>query len=263
VTAGPAISIVTPTLNSGRFLERTLRSVLDQDYAPLEYTVKDGGSSDGTLVVLDRYRDHLAAVYIGKDAGQADALNQGFRQTTGEVMAYLNSDDLLLPGTLRYVARYFLTHPTVDVVYGHRVLLDENDQEIGRWVLPPHESRVLSWADYVPQETLFWRRRIWEQIGAQLDDTLHFAMDWDLLLRFRAAGARFARLPRFLGAFRVHQGQKTSARMIDIGAQEMARLRERQHGRPVTPAEIQRYVRGYLLRHMACQKLYRLGILDY
>ena len=263
VESGPAISIVTPTLNSERFLERTLRSVLDQAYTPLEFTVKDGGSSDGTLSVLDRYRDRLVNVQTGRDAGQADALNQGFRQTTGELMAYLNSDDLLLPGTLRYVARYFLAHPSVDVVYGHRILVDENDQEIGRWVLPPHDSKVLSWVDYVPQETLFWRRRIWELAGARLDETLHFAMDWDLLLRFRAAGARFARLPRFLGAFRVHKDQKTSARMIDVGAHEMARLRERQHGRPVTAAEIHHHVRGYLLRHMVSQKLYRLGILSY
>ena len=263
VASGPTMSIVTPTLNSERFLERTLRSVFDQGYVPLEFIVKDGGSSDRTLALLERYRDRLATVHTGTDAGQADALNQGFRQTSGELMAYLNSDDLLLPGTLRYVARYFLTHPGVDVVYGHRVLLDDNDQEIGRWVLPPHDSRVLSWADFVPQETLFWRRRIWQRAGARFDDTLHFAMDWDLLLRFRAAGARFARLPRFLGAFRVHDDQKTTTQMVDVGAAEMARLRQRQHGRPVTTAEIHRHVRGYLLRHMVCQKLYRLGILDY
>src|SRR5262249_48296691 len=115
VTSGPTISIVTPTLNSERFLERTLRSVLDQAYTSLGFTVRDGGPSDGTLAVLDRYRDRLASVHVGKDAGQADALNQGFRQSTGEIMAYLNSDDLLLPGALRYVARYFVTHPQVDV----------------------------------------------------------------------------------------------------------------------------------------------------
>jgi FkbM family methyltransferase len=263
VDSGPVISIVTPTLNSERFLERTLRSVLDQGYAPLEFAVKDGGSSDGTLAVLERYRERLAAVHVEKDTGQTDALNQGFRRATGELMAYLNSDDLLLPGTLRYVARYFLAHPEVDVVYGHRVLIDGNDQEIGRWVLPRHESGILSWGDYVPQETLFWRRRIWEKAGGRFDDTFHFAMDWDLLLRFRASGARFVRLPRFLGAFRVHEDQKTSARMADLGAQEMARLRERQHGRPVSHAEVRRHVRGYLLRHLACQKLYRLGVLNY
>lgn len=263
VASGPVVSVVTPTLNSERFLERTLRSVLDQGYAPLEYLVKDGGSADGTLALLERYRERLAAVRIGKDTGQADALNQGFREATGELLAYLNGDDLFLPGTLRYVARYFLEHPEVDVVYGHRVLIDADDQEIGRWVLPRHDSRILSWADYVPQETLFWRRRIWERAGSRLDDSFQFAMDWELLLRFRACGARFVRLPRFLGAFRVHEDQKTSARMGDVGLQEMARLRLSVHGRLVTEAEVRRGVWGYLVRHMAYQKLYRAGVLAY
>jgi GT2 family glycosyltransferase len=178
-------------------------------------------------------------------------------------MAYLNSDDLLLPGTLAYVARFFLSHPKVDVVYGHRVLIDENDREIGRWVLPRHSSDILSWADYVPQETLFWRRRIWERVGAMLDDTFAFAMDWDLLIRLRDAGARFVRLPRFLGAFRVHEVQKTSSRMRDVGVREVARLRRRVHGRPVSAAEVRRRIRGYLVRHMVYQKLYRLGLLRY
>ena len=82
----------------------------------------------------------------------------------------MNSDDLLLPGTLNYVAGYFEKHPDVDVVYGHRVLIDEYDREIGRWVLPPHDDEILSWADYVPQETLFWRRRIWDKTGAAMDE---------------------------------------------------------------------------------------------
>ena len=263
VASGPVVSVVTPTLNSERFLEQTLRSVLGQGYAPLEYLVKDGGSADGTLALLERYRDRLAAVRIGKDTGQADALNQGFREATGEILAYLNGDDLFLPGTLRYVARYFLEHPEVDVVYGHRVLIDADDQEIGRWVLPRHDSRILSWADYVPQETLFWRRTIWERAGSRLDDSYQFAMDWELLLRFQACGARFARLPRFLGAFRVHEDQKTSAWMSDVGLREMARLRLSVHGRLVTEAEVRRGVRGYLVRHMAYQKLYRAGVLAY
>jgi len=263
VTAAPVISIVTPTLNSKQFVERTIRSVLDQGYAPLEYVVKDGGSSDGTRAILERYRDRLEGIEIAEDGGQADAINRGFARTSGEIMAYLNSDDLLLPGTLRYVARFLATHPKVDVVYGHRVLIDENDREIGRWVLPPHVSGILAWADYVPQETLFWRRRIWERVGGMLDDTFAFAMDWDLLLRFREAGARFVRLPRFLGAFRVHEDQKTSARMQDLGVREVNRLRQRVHGRTVPAAEVRRRVRGYLMRHMVYQKLYRLGVLRY
>jgi hypothetical protein len=197
------------------------------------------------------------------DGGQADAINRGFAGTEGEVMAYLNSDDLLLAGTLHAVAAAFERHPDVDVVYGHRIVIDEEDREIGRWVLPAHDDAVLSWADYVPQETLFWRRRIWERVGARMDESFRFALDWELLLRFRDAGARFLRLPRFLGCFRVHAAQKTSTQMEAVGLAEMARLRERCHGRPVVSAEIRQHVRSYLGRHLALHKLYRLGLLSY
>ena len=136
------------------------------------------------------------------------------------------------------------------MLYGHRIIIDQDDREVGRWVLPPHEDEILSWADYVPQETLFWRRHIWESVGGGLDESFQFALDWDLLLRFRDAGARFARLPRFLGAFRVHPQQKTSAWMADLGNREMGRLRKRCHGREVTEEEIQQHVRPYLRKHV-------------
>jgi len=259
----PVISIVTPTFNSARFVERTIRSVIDQGYGGLEYIVQDGCSTDGTLEVVERYRASVAAVETTKDTGQSDALNRGFRRATGEILAYLNSDDLLLPGALHYVARFFARHPEADVVYGHRVLIEENDAEIGRWVLPPHDDEVLRWIDYVPQETLFWRRRIWERVGAQFDESFQFALDWDLLLRFRGAGARFARVPRFLGAFRVHASQKTSAQMSGVGQREIARLQERVHGHPVSLDVVHRHVRSYLWRHLIYHNLYRLGLLRY
>ena len=128
------------------------------------------------------------------------------------------------------MADYFKTHPTVDAVYGHRILINEFDQEIGRWVMPKHNPRVLAWADYVPQETLFWRRSLWEKVGG-IDESFQFALDWDLLLRFQNAGASIVRLPRFLGAFRVHTQQKTAATIASTGLAEMTRLRKRCHGR--------------------------------
>jgi glycosyltransferase involved in cell wall biosynthesis len=256
----PVLSIVTPSFNQGRFLERTLRSVLEQNYPRLEHIVQDGGSTDETVEVLKRFADRLCHWESRRDAGQADAINRGFRHATGEVMAYLNSDDLLLPGALAYVGQFFAGRPEVDVVYGHRIVIDEDDREVGRWVLPPHDDRVLTWKDYVPQEALFWRRRIWERVGGRLDESFQFALDWDLLLRFREAGAVFARAPRFLGAFRAHREQKTSARMEDLGAREIARLRLRTHGRPVTEEEAERRVRRYLRAHVWHDALWRLGL---
>jgi hypothetical protein len=263
LAAWPLISVVTPMLNAAAFVEATLRSVLEQGYARLEYIVQDGGSTDQTLEIIGRYAARLASVDSRRDAGQSEALNLGFRRANGEIMAYLNGDDLLLPGALHYVAWFFARHPDIDVVYGHRVLIDEEGWEIGRWVLPRHDDAVLSWADYVPQETLFWRRGIWEKAGAAFDETFQFAMDWELLLRFRDAGARFARVPRFLGAFRVHRGQKTSARMGEIGSREMARLRQRVHGQAVAPEEIVRGIQSYLAWHALYQRLYAWGLLRY
>ena len=245
----PTISIVTPSFQQGRFLERTLYSVVSQAYPSLEYVVQDGGSGDGTLEVLHRYDGVLTAWASEKDSGQACAINRGFRRTTGEIMAWLNSDDLLLPGSLAYVARYFAEHPEVDVVYGNRIMIDEDDGQIGAWILPKHDDLALTLVDYIPQETLFWRRRIWDASGGYVDSSFGYALDWDLLLRFREAGATMVRLPRFLGAFRIHDEQKTTAEDA-LGFVETTRLRERAHGREVPIEEALERLRPYFARHI-------------
>ena len=229
----PLISIVTPSYNQGPFLERTIRSVLEQEYPRLEYVVQDGGSKDATVEVLDKYRAQLHHCESRKDNGQAHAINLGFAHTSGDIMAYLNSDDLLLPGALFTVAKYFADHPDVDVIYGHRVIINRTGDETGRWVLPPHDAEAIKWADFVPQETLFWRRRIWDKVGG-IDESFRFAMDWDLILRFQEAGAKFRRLGRFLGAFRVHGESKTVTSVESAGTDEMSILSAtypRCHGR--------------------------------
>ena len=254
----PRISIVTPSYQQGDYIERTIQSVLDQLYPNLQYFVQDGGSRDDTVGVLKRYEDKLSGWTSEKDSGQSQAINLGFDRTDGEIMAWLNSDDLLLPSALHTVADYFNRHPDADVVYGNRLLIDEDDMEIGRWILPGHDSHVLSWADYVPQETLFWRRRIWDRVGGKLDESFRFAMDWDLLVRFRDAGAKFGHIPQFLGAFRIHERQKTSAAINEIGHQEMNRIRERILGRVPSSKEIRKAVLPYLGKHIAVDLVYRV-----
>lgn len=258
----PRISIVTPSFNQGSYIERTIKSVLDQNYPNLEYVIQDGLSSDNTADIIRKYEDKLTHWESVKDNGQSQAINLGFAHCSGEIMAYLNSDDLLLPGSLDYVARYFMQHPDVDVVYGHRVLIDENDLDIGRWVLPQHNNAVLSWADYIPQETLFWRRSLWEKVGG-IDESFKFAMDWDLILRFRDAGAKFKRLPKFIGAFRIHPSQKTSAVINETGVQEMTRLRYRSLQYNPSQAKIHKHIFPYLLKHVFYHNLYALGISHY
>ena len=247
----PKISIVTPSFNQGEFIERTILSVLDQAYPRLEYIVQDGASEDGTKEVLSHYPDRLLQWESISDSGQSQALNYGFEKTTGEIMSWINSDDLLLPGTLDYVADFFNSNPEVDVIYGNRILIDESDQQIGRWILPQHDNDVMAWQDYIPQETLFWRRDIWDRAGAYIDESFQFAMDWDLLVRFKEAGARFSRLPRFMGGFRVHSQQKTSAAIDEIGLKEMDRVRVRALGYAPSRNSIRLHTWPYLIRHIA------------
>jgi glycosyltransferase involved in cell wall biosynthesis len=256
----PKISIVTPSFNQGGFIERTLLSVIDQRYPALEYFVQDGNSKDKTVEVLQEYQEKLSGWASEKDSGQSQAINRGFAKTSGEIMAWLNSDDLLLPGSLQTVGDYFNRHPDVDVVYGNRLMIDGDDQEIGRWIMPGHDGNVLSWVDYIPQETLFWRRRLWDKVGGHIDESFCFAMDWDLLVRFRDAGAKFAHIPQFLGAFRVHSEQKTSAAINTVGFQEMDRIRKRLLGRIPSHPEIRRAVLPFLLKHIWVDILYRIKI---
>jgi glycosyltransferase involved in cell wall biosynthesis len=259
----PWISLVTPSYNQAEFIERTVKSVIDQGYPRLEYVVQDGKSTDGTNEVLRPYLQKLTHFESCEDNGQAHAINLGVQRTQGEIMAYLNSDDILLAGALWYVADYFAQRPDVDVIYGHRVVIDEKDEEIGRWVLPPHDDEVMLWLDYVPQETLFWRRKLWEKVGNRMDESYQFALDWELLTRFHAAGAKFVRVPRFLAAFRVHALQKTSMQFNSTGLVEINALRKKIHGRDVSQTEVERKSDPYLRRSSIYQKLYDLGILRY
>jgi glycosyltransferase involved in cell wall biosynthesis len=219
----PKISIVTPSYMQGHFLEWTIRSVLRQNYPNLEYIVMDGGSTDSTRGVIERYADRLLHWESKKDNGQADAISRGFERTSGEIMAYLNSDDMLTPGTLQKVARYFADHPEVDVVYSHRCFVDARNRVLGYWILPPHSSYLMKRFDYIPQETTFWRRRIFDQVG-NIDPSFRFAMDYDLFVRFMNAG-RMRRVNDIYGAFRMHDYSKTKTQIETVGMREMNRVR--------------------------------------
>ncbi len=208
----PVISIVTPSYNYGHFIEWTLRSVLMQGYPKLELIVMDGGSPDNTAEVMDKYRPWLKHAESEKDKGQADAVVRGFHHATGEIMAYLNSDDMLAPGALEFVAKFFREHPEVDMVYSHRVIVNDANHVTGHWVLPPHNNWFMERWDYIPQETCFWRRSLYEKVGG-IDPTYRFALDYDLFVRFMRAGAKIHRSNRFLGAFRVHEVSKTSSQL--------------------------------------------------
>jgi glycosyltransferase involved in cell wall biosynthesis len=245
----PRLAIVTPSYQHARYLPETLDGVLNQSIRS-DYVVQDGGSSDGSAELIRQRASELQAWSSAADQGQADAIAKGFARLSGEpgdVMGWINSDDFYLPGALEYVTGFFAEHPDVDVIFGHRVVVDENSHEVGRWFLPPHDDEILRLNDFVPQETLFWRRRIWDKVGG-IDPSFKFAMDWDLLLRFQAAGAKIVRVPYFLACFRIHSAQKTSAQMESVGQKEIDALRLRTFGRVLSPREIE--TNPHLLRYL-------------
>lgn len=259
----PTISIVIPALNQAPYLDSAIRSVLEQGYPRTELVVADGGSTDGSKRILEKYSDQLTWWCCEQDSGQTSALNKGFSHTTGEIMAWLNADDLLLPGSLARIATFMDADKSVEAAYSHRICVDELGREIGRWILPPHDNRILKWSDFVPQETLFWRRALWEKVGGKLDESFDFAMDWELLLRFRKVGANIVRLPCFLGLFRIHSKQKTIADMEEVGQKEMAELRKQSLGFSPAKHQITFGTLDYLLKARLLELMWRGGLVRY
>src|ERR1051326_8247984 len=217
-----------------------------------------GGTPDGRLAILGRWAERLQWWESRPDAGQSAAINAGFRRSTGEIMAYLNSDDVLMPGALATVSRFMTAHPDVDAVYSHGLMIDEHDRPAVLLLLPEHDDRALRWYDYVPQMTLFWRRSLWERVGRTMDESLHYAMDWDLLQRFIDAGARFARLPTLLGGFRLHDAQKTRT-IRALGSREVDALRTRHLDHRVSFRELVLNASPHLLSRARIVLAYRLG----
>ena len=207
---------MTPSLNQGRFIESTLKSILLQGYERLEYIVVDGGSTDDTVRILETYSPWLAYWQSRADQGLSDALAQGFAQATGDILCYLNSDDLLAPDALSLVAGYFAKHPEIDAIYSHRRIMSENGYVAYHWLLPPHSDYLMKRWSLIPQETCFWRRSLFDRVGG-VDTSLKFAVDYDLFVRMMSLG-RFKRLNRFLGAFRMYSGQKSSRELHSVGS---------------------------------------------
>ncbi len=208
--ANLTVSVVTPSYQQASFLEETVRSVLDQDYAAIEYRIMDGGSTDGSVDIIRKYQSRLASWVSSPDGGQARAINEGWRLSGGEILAYLNADDRYLPGTVCQVAEFFDCHPDVDIVYGS--CYSEFPQN-GTRVLycpPPFHFRRLLLENFIPQPTVFIRRKVLDRVG-WLDPSLRYCLDYDFWLRSAAQGIAFRLLPKIpLAIFRVWPGSKTS-----------------------------------------------------
>jgi len=211
----PKISIIIPTLNQARFIEETITSVLTQDYPNLELIVLDGGSTDGTLEILKKYSSLLTWI-SEPDKGQVDAINKGLRMVTGEVVAYLNSDDIYTPGTLLTVGKYFVDHPDTQILTGKCLNMDENGVETRSLIklyknfwLKLGIDKCLMVLDYVSQPSTFWRTELIHSIGF-FDPTLRNALDYDYWLRVTLQ-YKLKFINQYLAKFRIYPTSITSS----------------------------------------------------
>jgi glycosyltransferase involved in cell wall biosynthesis len=241
----PLVSIVTPSYNQARFLSDTLESVFNQTYSNIEYIVIDGGSSDGSVALLETYSDRFAYWVSEPDKGQTDAINKGFSMAKGEILAWLNSDDTYQPEAVASAVALMQQNPGYGLVYGEANFIDEHGQVIGRFpAAQTNYERLRRGYVHIPQQAAFWRADLWRKVGP-LDDRLYFAMDYDLWLRL----ANISQVKHFSGQvwanFRLHGDSKTIAEDDRCWA-EMVQIHKRDGGRRLSVLTIKYYIRKLL-----------------
>jgi glycosyltransferase involved in cell wall biosynthesis len=202
------ITIVTPSYNQGHFLEQTILSVIGQQYPNLEFIIIDGGSTDASVEIIKKYEKHLTYWVSEQDNGQGAAINKGFSRATGDIIAWLNSDDMYLPGTLTHVAsKLDSTRP--ELVFGNCVHIRENSPLVtGSDVESRHTQMNLVLADYIIQPSTFWTRDLWLKTGP-IDESLVFGFDWEWFIRAKKAGGIFTPEVKYLSLYRIHGEHKT------------------------------------------------------
>jgi len=220
-----SLSVITPSLNQGRFVERTIQSVLQQKMPGLEYLVQDGGSTDGTIELLKRYEGGLRWV-SESDLGQAQAVNRGIQATSGEVIGWLNSDDVYEPGALEIVCEYFESQPDVDVLYGAARQIDPDDRPLGPYYTEEWDLEWLKEQCFICQPAAFFHRRMVQQHGL-LDERLRYCLDYEYWLRLALGGARFVYLPQVLAASRLYTDTKTLGAQVDVCRETSEMLRSK------------------------------------
>lgn len=247
----PLVSIVTPSYNQAAFLEQTICSVLDQDYQPLEYIIVDGGSTDGSLEIIQKYAHRLAWWVSETDRGQTDAINKGFARSKGEILAWLNSDDTYIQGTVSEAVGYLQAHPELAAVYGDANLIDQQGQVISKF--PARQTsyqNLMRGYVHIPQQATFFRGDLWREVGP-LDPSFYFAMDYDLWVRL-SKKAPLKYHPRLWANFRLH-GDAKSIEQDDRCWPEMVRVHRREGGSKLSRLAIKAKLRPLIYGWMPIQ----------
>ena len=197
-------------------MEETIRSVLLQGYPDLEYIIIDGGSTDESVGIIRKYEPWITYWVSEPDAGQTDAVNKGISKGSGDVLAWLNSDDVYCPEALRRVGRYVATSPHVDLIYGDCEMIDGSGRVYDRFNVRSGDLFRLLKENFIAQPSAFWTRRAWEKTGG-LDENLHYVMDYDLWLRMFVGGMTPVYIPTVLSRFRYHDASKSTVNTIQFG----------------------------------------------
>ncbi|MFH1777637.1 MAG: glycosyltransferase family 2 protein [Candidatus Omnitrophota bacterium] len=202
------ISVITPSYNQARFLETTILSVLNQNYAELEYIIIDGGSDDRSIEIIKKYEKHLSYWVSEKDNGQSEAINKGFKRATGDIVGWINSDDFYAPGCFEKVVAAFEKDDTIGIIYGDNNVIDENGNFIRRYAVSNISlDRLLHGNPNVVQPGSFYKKSFLERTGL-LDESLRYVMDYELWLRLLEM-SQACHIPENLASFRWHRGSKT------------------------------------------------------
>ncbi|MEW5798819.1 MAG: glycosyltransferase family 2 protein [Bacteroidota bacterium] len=221
----PKISIVTPSFNQGEYLEQTICSVLDQQYPNLEYFIFDGGSTDGSVDIIKKYGSQLTYWVSEKDRGQADAVYRGFEMSTGDIVAWINSDDFYLPGAFKKVAAMFASHRNAEMIVGAHTVVDERGVVVERYAAYNQDfDSLLLFGQRIPQMSTFLKREVFFAVGG-FDRTLQFAFDYDLFLRVTRRKDP-VRCRAFLSAQRGHALMKSITLWESVGVREAEHLQK-------------------------------------
>lgn len=238
----PLVTIVTPSFNQAKFLERTLQSVFAQDYPRIEYIVVDGGSTDGSREVIQRHQERLSWWVSEPDKGQTDAINKGFNRAKGDILAWINSDDTYHPTAVSEAVEYLSDNPAVGLVYADCNFIDEEDVCIGKFKSAQTDyQRLRRGYVHISQQTMFFRARYWKEVGP-LDPSFYFAMDYDLWTRIAARAPLAYLTGRTWADFRIHTTSKTHVG-DERGWQEMLRVHYRDGGGFFSPIVAKYYLR--------------------